>query len=135
MCQAQLPVKHWKTALTSRLTPNTKDLIADLQADSTSSFGEIKDRLLECTGQTQTQAEQRILDLRKQDISSYSIAQLILQVQRLWKRSVKGAANVEEALTLLTVAKVRWLLPTRGKQHLDGRHVTTIADLRETLQS
>jgi len=127
MCHAQLPVRLWKVVLTSRLTSNTKERIADLQADPTSSFW--------CTGQTQTQAGQRILDLQKRDISSYSIAQLIQQVQQLWKRSVKGAANVEEALTLLTIAKIRWLLPIRRKQYLDGRHVTTIADLRETLQS
>ena len=113
--QAQLPVKCWIVALTSRLTPNIKELITNPQADPTSSFVEIKDRLLECTGQTLTQAGQQILDLQKWDISSYSIDQLIQQVQQLWKRSVNGAANVEEALALLTVAKVRWLLPTRGK--------------------
>jgi len=75
MCQAQLPVKRYKAALTSRLTPTTKELIVDLQADPTRNQRQTP-------GMHRSNSNPgRTANLRlERDISSYSIAQLIPQV-------------------------------------------------------
>ena len=96
---------------------------------------DIKNRLLDCTGQTSTQVGQQVLDLTKKDVYSKSTALLIQQVRHLWKHTIKDATNMDEALTLLTIAKIQWLLSSRSKQNLDGRKLKDIADLCEILQS
>ena len=73
LAQANYPRRKWKAVLTSRLSPTLKDLVADLQADSTSQFDYFKARLLDCMGQTPVKAGQSYHELRARDFKGKSM--------------------------------------------------------------
>ena len=133
--QATIPRDCWKFTLTTRLTPVLKDLVSDLQVDHTADFEDGKARLLNCVGQTSTQAGQRVLQLRPVDIKTKSTALVMQQIQRLFYRATKEARTKDEVVTRLTVAKIQSLLSPRGHQFPDGRRVANFQELREALQS
>ena len=70
--QTSYPQECWKAVLTSRLTPPMKELISDLQVDPHSTFLRIKNRLLDCAGQTSTHAGQELFNLRAKDMRGKS---------------------------------------------------------------
>ena len=61
-------------------------------------------------------------------------AQLIQTFKRLITRELKGSQSIDEAIELLLISTVRYLMSSRGKQFLDGRTPMMESDLRETLQ-
>ena len=133
--QASYPQECWKAVLTSRLTLPMKELISDLQADPHSTFLHIKNWLLDCAGQTSTQASQELFDPRAKDMRGKSTAQAIQQLDRLMTRATKETRSKEDALARIVIAKARALLSVMGKQYFDSRRVQTLMDLRESLQS
>ena len=135
LLQAGYPQDKWKAVLTSRLTPVMKELISDLQATPTTTFEDIKDRLLDCAGQTSTQAGQEFFELKPKEMKGKSTAQAIQLLLRLLTRATKDAPSKEMTLAKLVIAKARTMLSARGKQYIDSRIPRTIADLREVLQS
>ncbi len=75
--QANIHCDRWKSLVTPRLIPALKDHIGDLQADPSSSYQDIKDRLLDRVGQTSLQAGQQLFELRPKDICDKSSSQLL----------------------------------------------------------
>ncbi len=98
-----------------------KELVADLQVDPSADFADIASRLLDYVGQTSTQAGQAYHDLKARDLKSKSVAKSLQKIQRLLHRTTKGAKHKDEALSRLTIAKVRSLLPPKGRQYLDSQ--------------
>jgi len=133
--QANIPHDRWKSLVTPRLTPALKDHIGDLQADSSSSYQDIKDRLLDRVGQTCLQAGQQLFELRPKDICDKSSSQLLQMMERLIHRAVRGAATVQDAVVKICIARVRSLLSVEGQQHLDCWKIKSKEDLRAALQS
>ena len=68
-CSKQTILK-WKAALTSGLTPATKDFVTDLQADPMSDFSDFKERLLDCCGLTAAQAGFTYHELKVKDLKT-----------------------------------------------------------------
>ncbi len=60
LAQAGICREKWKSYFTSRLPPFLNDHIGDLQADHTTTYDQIKDRLLTRVGQTSLQAGQQL---------------------------------------------------------------------------
>ncbi len=133
--QANIHRDRWKSLVTPRLTPALKDHIGDLQADPSSSYQDIKDRLLDRVGQTSLQAGQQLFELRPKDIYDKSSSQLLQMMERLINRAVRGAATVQDAVIKICIARVRSLLSVEGQQHLDCWKIKSKEDLRAALQS
>ncbi len=56
---------RWKSALTARLMPKAKSTIKDLQVDSTATYDDLKEQLLETTGRTWVEAGADFTDASK----------------------------------------------------------------------
>ena len=133
--QARIPGDRWKSLLTPWLTPALKDHIGDLQADPSSTYSEIKDRLLDRVGQTSLQAGQQLFELRSKDIREKSSSQVIQMTERLINRALRGALTVQDAIVKIGIARIRSLMSIEGQQHLDSWRINSKEDLRAALQS
>ena len=133
--QARISGDRWKSLLTPRLTPALKDHIGDLQADPSSTYSEIKDRLLDRVGQTSLQEGQQLFELRSKDIREKSLSQVIQMTERLINRALRGALTVQDAIVKIGIARIRSLMSIEGQQHLDSWRINSKEDLRAALQS
>ena len=119
LLQAGYPQDMWNAMLTSRLTLAMKELISDLQATPTVTFEDIKDRLLDCAGQTSSQAGQEIFELKPKEIMGNSTAQALQLLLQPITRATKDAPLKEMTLAKLVIAKARTMLSARGKQYIE----------------
>ena len=134
LIQANVPQDEWKLLLISHLTGKYLVMIQDIEADPGYGFEEVQSRILDSCGLTSTMAGQQFHKFRAVDVKDMGTAQLIQTLKRLITRVLKGSQTIDEAIELLLISKVRYLMSSRGKQFLDGRTPMTESDLREALQ-
>ena len=134
LIQANVPQDEWKLLLISHLTGKYLVMIQDIEADPGYGFEEVQSRILDCCGLTSTMAGQQFHKFRAVDAKDMGTAQLIQTLKRLIIRVLKGSQTTDEAIELLLISKVRYLMSSRGKQFLDGRTPMTESNLREALQ-
>ena len=133
--QARIPGNRWKSLLTPQLTPALKNHIGDLQADPSSTYSDIKDRLLDRVGPTSLQAGQQPFELRSNDIREKSSSQVIQMTERLINRTLRGALTVQDAVVQICIARICSLMSVEGQQHLDSWRINSKEYLHAALQS
>ena len=79
-------------------------------------------------------ASQQFHKFRAVDANDMGTAQLIQTLKRIITRVLKGSQTIDEAIELLLISIVQYLMSSRGKQFLDGRSPMTKSDLREAQQ-
>ena len=134
LIQANVPQDEWKLLLISHLTGKYLVMIQDIEADPGYGFEEVQSRILDCCGLTSTMAGQQFHKFQAVDAKDMGTAQLIQTLKRLITKVLKGSQTIDEAIELLLISKVRYVMSSRGKQFLDGRTPKTESDLREALQ-
>ena len=114
LIQANVPQDERKLLLIYHLTGKYLVMIQDIEADSGYGFEEVQSRILDCCGLTSTMAGQQFHKFRAVDAKDMGKAQLIQTLKRLITRVLKGSQTIDEAIELLLISKVRYLMSSRG---------------------
>jgi len=101
----EVPKEQWKTALLGCLTQKAKGLVKDIILDQHSTYQVIKNRLLDCTGLSQSMAGEYLFS-QKQVVMGTDLASSIQTVLRWLDRSAEGACTKREVFEKLAIAKI-----------------------------
>jgi len=125
LVQFKVPAAEWKQILSAKITSEARQYVVEHLADTTSTFQDIRNALLQCVGQTATKATALYFD---QQSPSADVAVSMVALNRVdkWVSILcKGAKTMEEMKNRMVVAKVTSRLEPGLKEFLATKRVTT----------
>lgn len=113
------PPKYWKSFLAARLPAELTQHLADILRDSSSSYLEVKQRLLAHAGLNSTQAASQFFSVNQAWFTSKSPAQIERTLKRLGERIANGATSVADTILQFIIALAKFHFHKEIKQDLE----------------
>ena len=119
------PKTEWKSFPSTKLTPEVVDHVADVFEDENASYEELKSRLLDHAGLTDTKAATDFHSLDAQWLITLSPSQIVQRAKRLAEHITKQATIVDQANLLHVVAKLKTVVDSELKKDLELQNPAT----------
>ena len=119
------PKTEWKSFLSTKLTPEVVDHVADVFEDENASYEELKSRLLDHAGLTDTKAATDFHSLDSQWLITLSPSQIVQRAKRLAEHITKQTTIVDQANLLHVVAKLKTVVDSELKIDLELHNPAT----------